>query len=413
MSSFVKQLAKPSLNWLLVFFPAAIALEVAHGRGVSWASPTLIFAAAAVAIIPVAGWMGHATEHLATRLGEGIGGLLNATFGNAAELIIAIMALVQAMRNPEQVESMHAIIKASLTGSIIGNILLVLGAALLAGGLRFKIQRFSPLATRTSATLMMLAVIAMTGPTMLNQFVPGMKGQLHSDEVEYLSLEVSVLLLIVYALSLFFSLHTHKQLYSSGEAVEEAGIDDPVAVEAEKGHHAPWSVGKALGVLVGATVCVAVLAEIMVGSVEEASHAIGLTELFVGVIVVAIVGNAAEHSTAILVALRNRMDLSLSIAIGSSIQIALFVAPVLVWTSYFMGVPMDLVFTIPEITAMGLAVVITSQIAGDGESNWLEGVLLLVVYALLGALFYYLPGDDEGGKTHATAMISNWIATVS
>ncbi len=404
--SFIKQLAKPSLNWLLVFFPIVIALEVGHRQHASWSSPVWIFVAAALAIIPVAGWMGHATEHLATRLGEGIGGLLNATFGNAAELIIAIMALVQAARNPEpeSVRAMHAIIKASLTGSIIGNILLVLGAALLGGGLRYKIQRFSPLATRTSATLMMLAVIALTGPTMLSWFIPTKATQLHSAEVEFLSLEVSVLLLVAYALSLFFTLHTHKQLYSSGESVEEAGIDDPVAVEAEKGHHAPWSVGKSLAVLIGATVCVAVLAEFMVGSVTEASESMGLTPLFVGVIVVAIVGNAAEHSTAVLVALRNRMDLSLSIAIGSSIQIALFVAPALVWISFFMGVPMDLVFTVPEITTMALAVLITSQIAGDGESNWLEGVLLLIVYALVGALFFYLPGDvqtaTEALQTH-------------
>ncbi|MDZ4779965.1 MAG: calcium/proton exchanger [Planctomycetia bacterium] len=408
MSGFWKQLAKPSLNWLLVFFPISIALEVAHGQGAAWASSTMIFAAAAIAIIPVAGWMGHATEHLASRLGEGVGGLLNATFGNAAELIIAVMALVEATRHPEKVASMHAIIKASLTGSIIGNILLVLGAALLAGGIKYKIQRFSPLATRTAATLMTLAIIALTGPTLLARFVPAYAGEIHSVQVEHLSLEVAVILLVVYALSLFFTLHTHKQLYSSGEAVEEAGIDDPVAVEAAHDRHAPWSVRKAMAVLIGATVCVAVLAELMVGSVEEASHAIGLTELFVGVIVVAIVGNAAEHSTAVLVALRNRMDLSLSIAIGSSIQIALFVAPALVWISYFMGVPMDLVFTVPEIVAMALAVTITAQIAGDGESNWLEGVLLLVVYVLLGALFYYLPAEAHEVVPSVTALLGKF-----
>lgn len=395
MAGFWKQLAQPSLNWLLVFFPLAIGLEIAHGRGAAWVSPTMIFGAAAIAIIPVAGWMGHATEHLASRLGEGVGGLLNATFGNAAELIIAVMALIEAARNPERMHSMHAIIKASLTGSIIGNILLVLGAALLAGGMRFKIQRFSPLATRTSATLMTLAIIALTGPTLLARFVPAYASAAHSAEVEHLSLEVAVMLLVVYVLSLFFTLHTHKQLYSGGETVEAAGIGGPAAVETAHGPHGHWSVGKSMAVLIGATVCVAVLAELMVGSVEEASHAIGLTELFVGVIVVAIVGNAAEHSTAILVALRNRMDLSLSIAIGSSIQIALFVAPALVWISYFMGVPMDLVFTVPEIVAMALAVTITAQIAGDGESNWLEGVLLLVVYVLLGALFYYLPPETH------------------
>jgi Ca2+:H+ antiporter len=320
-------------------------------------------------------------------LGEGIGGLLNATFGNAAELIIAIMALRQAMRDPASVEGMHSLIKASLTGSIIGNILLVLGAALLAGGLKHKIQTFNATAGRVNATLLTLAVVALMIPAVTELVITRAEG----NPVRVLgleSLEVSILLLVVYALSLLFSLHTHKHFYSGGtaEAEQDQQAADP------HGHHEPWSVGKALGVLIGATVCVAILAEFMVGSVQATAEAIGLTEIFVGVIVVAIVGNAAEHSTAILVAWNNRMDLSLSIAVGSSIQIALFVAPLLVLLSYAMGVPMNLVFTVPEIVAVALSVFVVDQISGDGESNWLEGVLLLVVYAMIGVLFFNLPG---------------------
>jgi Ca2+:H+ antiporter len=374
---------KPSLNWLLIFLPIAIGLEVAHRfYHAPWATPTWIFACSAIAIIPVAGWMGHATEHLASRLGEGAGGLLNATFGNAAELIIALMALRQASLDPQAVASMHALIKASLTGSIIGNILLVLGAALLVGGLRHKVQTFNPTASRVGATLLALAVIALLIPGVTNlAFTRGPnpeRAELLQDE----SLEVSFLLLFVYALSLVFTLHTHKQLYVQDSADVAATHDE---------HHKAWSVRKALGVLLGATVCVGVLAEFMVGSVQAAAQTIGLSELFVGVIVVAIVGNAAEHSTAVLVAWNNRMDLSLGIAIGSSIQIALFAAPVLVLSSYAFGVPMNLLFTGPEIAAVAISVAVVTMIAGDGESNWLEGVLLLVVYAMLGVLFYNLP----------------------
>ena len=393
MKDFLKALAKPSLNWLLVFFPVAIVLEVAHKfYHAPWATPTWIFAASAVAIIPVAGWMGHATEHLASRLGEGIGGLLNATFGNAAELIIAIMALRRAAADPASVAGMHDLIKASLTGSIIGNALLVLGAALLVGGLRFKVQHFNASASRVGATLLTLAVVAFLIPSMTSLLITG-DAATAEHPVESESFEVSIILLVVYGLSLLFTLHTHKHLYTGGS---EDKAEKAQTAEAH-GHaeHEHWSVGKAMGVLLAATVCVAVLAEFMVGSVQAAAETIGLTELFVGVIVVAVVGNAAEHSTAILVAWHNRMDLSLNIAIGSSIQIALFVAPVLVLLSYLFGVPMNLVFTVPEMAAVGVSVFILDQIAGDGESNWLEGLLLLVVYAMLGVLFYHLPAMEH------------------
>jgi len=380
-------------NWLLLFLPLAIVLEIAHARHVAWATPTSIFLAAAVAIIPMAGWMGRATEHLAEHLGDGFGGLLNATFGNAAELIIAVMALREARANPESVRAMHDLVKASLTGSIIGNILLVMGVALLAGGLRYRVQRFNPSGMRTSATLLMLAVAALVIPAMFAYLVPD-----NQPRIDALSAQLSVLLLVVYGLSLVFTLRTHPHLYES-EVPDDTRLPSLPRVVAAKPtrreaseEHVPWSIKRAISVLLVATIGVAVLAEMMIGSVTAASEAVGLSELFIGVIIVAIVGNAAEHGTAVMMALRNRMDLSLSIAIGSSIQIALFVAPLLVLISTAMGVRMDLVFTVPEIVALGITVAVTSQIAGDGESNWLEGVLLLVVYAMLGLLFYHLPG---------------------
>lgn len=413
---------KLSLDWLLIFLPIAVVLEVAHKWWhASWASPTAIFICSAVAIIPAAGWMGRATEHLAERLGEGVGGLLNATFGNAAELIIAFMALLEAARRPGLRESMHAIVKASLTGSIIGNILLVQGLSLLVGGLRHRLQIFNITAARTGATLLLLSVTAIMLPAVFHSVVA------EAGELRDLSFEISVILLAVYALSLVFTLRTHRHLYLGQEQIEgeaqalaaepSAGLAPPgpgsqsspsaqerrsaAPAAAAHGHGAAsgrdpkvghWSIGKSVAVLILATVVVALVAEFMIGSVDEASRAIGLTELFVGVIVVAIVGNAAEHSTAVLVAWRNRMDLSLSIAIGSSIQIALLVAPLLVLVSAAMGSPMDLLFTMPEIVAIVIAVLVTNQIAGDGRSHWLEGVMLLTVYVFLGVLFFHLPG---------------------
>lgn len=376
----LKQLARPSLNWLLIFFPLAIVLEVAHVRfHASWSTPTLIFVASCIAIIPMAGWMGHATERLAARLGEGIGGLLNATFGNAAEMIIAIVALIKAAQDPSRAQFMHGIIKASLTGSIIGNALLVLGLGLLVGGVRHPSQRFNPTAARASATLLTLAVAALFMPALFHHF-----GNREAAVVQDLSLEISIVLLLVYGLSLVFALKTHKHLYVGETAEVEEGLAH---------HHgeAQWSVGKSMTALVLATIGVSILAHMMVGSVESTAEAVGWSELFVGVIVVAIVGNAAEHSTAVIAAYRNRMDLSMTIALGSSIQIALFVAPALVLLGYALGRPLDLLFTVPEIAAIFLCALVVSQISVDGESNWLEGVMLLTLYLMMGALFFYLP----------------------
>ncbi len=354
---------RPSLNWLLVFVPATpLAEQLTPG------SHMLIFLFACLAVLPLAGWLGRATEHLAERTGESVGGLLNATFGNAAEMIIALIALQKGMFN---------VVKASLTGSIIGNILLVLGASILAGGLRWPTLRFSAAAARTQATMLTLAAIALIVPAAYHYLGgPGVE----TREAD-LSLEISIVLLATYALSLLFSLRTHKELFS-GSAHGEAG---------EK-NRPSWSPARSLAVLTLATALIAWMSEILVGSVEQAAHTLGMTGIFVGVVVVAIIGNAAEHSTAILVARKNRMDLSLGIAIGSSIQIAVFVAPLLVVASHFLGPrPMDLVFSPAEVMAIGLSVAITGQIASDGESNWFEGAQLLAVYLILGIVFYFLP----------------------
>ncbi len=348
------------LNWLLIFVPVAITLEFLRP---DW--HTFIFIAAALGIVPLAGWLGTATEQIARRTGEGIGGLLNATFGNAAELIIALLALNKGL---------YSVVKASLTGSIIGNTLLVLGAAILAGGVKFKEQKFNATAARSQSTLLTLTAIAFIMPAAYH-YLSGPGERVREDD---LSLEIAVVLLIVYALHLVFSLVTHKQLFSGSAGAEE--------------HGESWSIGKAVSVLAGSTAVLAWMSEILVGSVEPAAKSFGMTSVFVGVIVVAIVGNAAEHSTAVMMAMRNRMELSLGIAIGSSIQIALFVAPLLVIASHFIGPrSMDLLFSPAEVLAVFAAVLITGQIAGDGESNWLEGVQLLAVYLILALVFYFLP----------------------
>ena len=356
---------KPSLNWLLPLTPAAILLD--------WLAPdrhTLVFFLAGLAIVPLAGWMGKATEHLADKTNEGIGGLLNATFGNLAEIVIAIMALRAGLTE---------IVKASLTGSIIGNALLVLGASMLGGGLKFKTQTYNPQGGRTRSTTLMLAGLALVAPAAYHHLA-GARAEASEGE---LSLAIAGVLIVTYALSLLFSLHTH-QSYFIRDAAEAARVDPQ--------HGGAWSVKKSLSILAGATALVSWLAEILVGVVEPTAAELGMTEVFVGIVIVAIVGNAAEHSTAILMALEDRMDLSLGIAIGSSIQIALFAAPLLVFLSYAIGPsPMDLVFTPVEVLAVVLSVFIVSNVAEDGESNWLEGVQLLALYLTLAILFYFLP----------------------
>lgn len=357
---------KPSLNWLLIFAPISLLLRFVP----SMHNETALFICSALAIIPLAGWMGRATEALAEELGEGMGGFLNAAFGNAAELIIALLALQKGL---------VGVVKASITGSIIGNLLLVLGASIFAGGVKFPSQRFNQTAARTSSTSLMLAAIGLLIPAVFHH-ASDAEAQWNPVNGQRLSLAIAIILFLTYACALLFTLKTHKQLFSSGAAATPEH-------EASLG----WSRKKSIMVLLGATICVAVMSEFLVGSVEAAREKFGLSEVFVGVIVVAIVGNAAEHSTAVLMALKNKMDLSIGIAVGSSLQIALFVAPVLVFVSYAFGHPMNLEFTMTEVVAVIVTVLVAGQISGDGESNWLEGVQLLSVYLILGVLFYFLP----------------------
>ena len=381
---------KPRLDWLLVFVPVAILLRFVPALE----NPTALFVVSCIAIIPLAGWMGRATEHLAEHLGSGIGGLLNATFGNAAELIIALFALSKGLTG---------VVKASITGSIIGNILLVLGLSFLAGGVKFRRQEFNRVAAGVSATALTLGAIALVIPTVFHQaaaLVPVEQGGWTREKEQGLSLAIAVVLFATYALTLVFTLVTHRELFGGDEtkgAARAAG-EERTRMEAEEGAHAPWSVGKAVGVLVGATAFVALISEFLVGAIEDARGALGLTEVFVGVIVVAVIGNAAEHSSAILMAMRNKMDIAIGIAVGSSLQIALFVAPLLVFASYLFGTPMDLEFTVPEVVAVVASIIIVEQISSDGESNWIEGLQLLSVYAVLAVLFYFLP-DAHGPAT--------------
>lgn len=381
-----------ALYVLLVFIPITLVLEyVVH------ASPTTLFVTSAVAIVPLAGIMGKSTEMLAEHVGAGLGGLLNATFGNAAELIIAIFALKAGL---------HELVKASLTGSIIGNILLVFGLGALLGGLRFRRQTFNRTAARLGATLLLLSAAGLVIPSLVSFAggaatapAPGDAG-VAAAGAGSLSLQIAVVLMVCYVLSLLFALSTHAELYRGvshhgQQAAGDAAGQADGAGHADGGGHGAgpvWSKGKSFAVLLGAAALVGWMSEILVGGAEEAAHSLGMTEIFVGVIVVALVGNAAEHSTAVLVALRNKMDLSVQIAVGSSLQIALFIAPLLVFLSYVIGPgPMDLVFSPLEVVAVAVSVLVVAQIAGDGETHWMEGVLLLGVYVLMGLAFLNLP----------------------
>ncbi|MDQ3934184.1 MAG: calcium/proton exchanger [Actinomycetota bacterium] len=354
---------------LAVFIPVAIGLEIAH------ADPVLIFSAAALGVIPTAALMGMATEELAAKSGPGIGGLLNVTFGNAPELIIAFFALL---------EGLQEVVKASIVGSIVGNILLVLGAAMLVGGWNREKQTFNATAAGAQSAMLLLALAALILPA-LWQLIHGgglpAVGEERVDfgsDLEHLSFGVAIVLMVSYVAGLFFSLKTHRQLFN------------PYTEEEHHEETLGWSVRKSLAMLGGSAVAVGVMSEILVGSISHASEDIGLSEFFVGVFIVAIVGNAAEHWVAVLVAAKNKMDLAVNIAIGSSAQIALFVAPILVLASFVVGDnPMALVFNGYEIGALVLAVLIANFLTQDGESNWFEGVQLLALYAVFGLVFFY------------------------
>ena len=350
------------------FIPIAIILELSH------AEAALIFGAAAAGVVPTAALMGRATEELAHRSGPGIGGFLNVTFGNAPELIIAFFALN---------EGLQEVVKASIIGSILGNILLVMGAAMLVGGLKRPSQTFNSTAANVQSSMLLLAAVALVMPTIFQLVAGGGLPQVGEERVDFggdlerMSLIVAFILLGSYAAGLFFSLRSHKALFNPTSEAEEHIAE-------------PWSIRTSVIVLAVAGVAVGVMSEILVGSISEASEAIGLSEFFVGLIVVAIVGNAAEHWVAIYFAAKDKMDLAVNIAIGSSAQIALFAAPVLVIISFFVGPnPMALVFNGFELGAVFLAILIANHVTHDGESTWYEGVQLLAVYAVLGVVFFY------------------------
>jgi Ca2+:H+ antiporter len=360
-----------------------------QGHGTTW-EPKLTFILAALGVIPLAHLMGEATEQLAEHTGPTLGGLLNATFGNAAEIIIGVIALSKGL---------NEIVKASLTGSILGNLLLVAGAAMVAGGWKRERQVFSRSAAEANAGLLALAAGAMLLPAIFHFTAERMHDvKLHEHE-EKVSLATSFVLLAVYALGLLFTLRTHKHLFTRPPS--ESPEDKP-GISA-MGHI--WSVKKSVLVLLAASIGIGVVAELLVGSAEQMAKAFGWSEIFVGVVLLAIIGNAAEHSTAILMALRDDMDTAMTISYQSSIQIALFATPFLVFVSWIFhatgmspaGVhPLNLVFTPMEVVAVVLTVGIVIVLCMNGESNWFEGVLLLALYAILGIAFFYIPAHAEG-----------------
>jgi Ca2+:H+ antiporter len=355
-------LREPStwINFLLVFVPIAIVLELMHG------DPTLLFVTSALGIVPLAGLLGEATEALSVKAGERIGGLLNATLGNAAELIITVVAIQAGLLD---------VVKASITGSILGNLLLVLGASLLAGGIKNGVQKFDRGAVSVMMTTMTIAIIGLIVPSLFGLAIE----QTSHASVEYLSIGVAIALIASYVVSLVFTFRQKP---------------DPTQEAAKEHEHRGGIMADlriALALLIVSVVFLALLSEILVGAVEPLIQTRGLSEFFVGIIIVPIIGNAAEHIVSIEMAMKNRMELTLGIAIGSSLQVAVFVAPLLVFIALLLGKELTMVFNQFELTALLAAVIITALISLDGESNWLEGAQLLIVYAILAIAFFFLP----------------------
>ncbi len=349
------------LRALLIFFPVAVVADF-----LGW-DPVWVFFASALGVVPLAGLLGEATEELAFYTGPRIGGLLNATLGNAAELIIAIFAIRAGLLD---------LVKASITGSILGNILLILGFSLLVGGLRHGDQEFDRGEAGMSATTMCLSVAALGIPAVFSHAI---ETQGHFA-VEYLSLSVAAVMILLYLLMLAYSLLRRRP---PGAAVQ---------VRAAKGDGPRWGVVFSVVVLGSSTAFIAWLSEILVGAVEPVVDRLGWTEFFLGIILIPIVGNIAEHVVAVEMAYKNKMDLSLAVSLGSSMQVALLVAPVLVFVSLAMGTPMDLIFNPFELVSLAAAVVVAALISLDGKSNWLEGAQLLAVYLIIAAAFFFLPG---------------------
>ena len=356
---------KKAVSWLLsATIPVAIVLHFLHA-GLAWQ-----FGIACLAVLPLASWIGASTEQLAQRMGPTYGALFNATFGNFAEMVIAIFAIRAGL--------IH-VVRASLSGSIVGNILFVTGASMLAGGWKNETLRFNALAAESQAGQMLLAVSAMVVPALFMQVARAA----HQEQLIHpVSIGVSIVLITSYALGLWFTFRTHSERMNGFDGA------DPEPADA-----ATWSVGRAVALLLAASVAMSFVAESLVGAVGEAGRAWGLNEVFLGFIVLAIVGNAAEHSTAVMLAMRNQMDTALKISMQSSVQIALFVTPVLVFLSFPLGHPLDLIFSPFELLAVGLGVTILAYLVMDGETNWYEGVQLLAVYAIIAVALYFLPAS--------------------
>ena len=344
------------LRYLLLLVPVSIVFEFMH------LSPTLIFITSCLAIIPLAGLMGQATEEISVYSGPRIGGFLNATFGNATELIIAFFALK---------EGLFDVVKASIVGSVIGNILLILGLSMILGGYKFKTQSFNKKAVEVSSSMLLFSVIGLSIPAI---FTHTIKVDLLTTKYENLSVAIALIMFVIYILGLFFSFYTHKDIY---------GTEHKEEVESK------WSLKKSVLVLIIATVFIAIESEFLIGSVDSMTETLGLSEFFVGIIIIPIIGNAAEHSTAVVMAMKNKMDVAVEIAIGSSLQIILFVAPVLIFLSLLFK-PMSIIFNEFELVALIVAVVIANRVSNDGESNWLEGVQLVAVYIIIAICFFIL-----------------------
>src|SRR5262245_43675490 len=360
---------KPSINWLLVFIPISLLLELAH------VSPPVLFFSAALAILPIARLIVLSTEQLATRTGDAIGGLLNATFGNAPELIIAMVALRAGYFD---------MVRASIIGAILANLMLAMGVAFLLGGLRYHTQEYNASAARLYSSMMLISAVSLGVPSAFNRFFSP-EGTLPEEKL--VNLGTAFVLLVAYGLYLVFLLKTHPDYFQS-----------VTASEVEHGHDGPQcSVVRAVGSLVGASVLAAWMSEILVGAAEGTGKALGMSDVFIGIVFLAVIGGAAESGSAIAMARKNKLDLTVGIAMGSSIQIALFVAPVLVLASGFIAPqPLELSFSRAEIGTLFLGVLVGAIVAGDGRSNWYKGAQLTLVYAMIAILFYFLPVGAHG-----------------
>jgi len=360
----LKDFLKPGIHWLLVFLPITIVLERTH------ASAPMIFFSAALSIIPIARLISTSTEHLATYTGDAVGGLLNATFGNLPEIIISIVALQAGL---------HDMVLASLAGAILANLLMAMGASFLIGGIKYHNQDYNPVSIRVYSSMMMIAVLSLTVPSSFHRFFA--ESGTPSPHENTLNIILSVMLLVAYCLYLVFMLKTHPDFFRGAEKAD-----------AHEHHEGRWSMQRAIISLVVASVLAAFMSEILVGAAEETGTALGMSSVFIGVIFLAVIGGAAESISAIVMGSKNKMDLSIGIALGSSIQIALFVAPLLVLLSLFVGPSqMNLSFSRALIGSLFLGVILGAMIAGDGRSNWYKGVQLLMVYLIIAVMFYFIP----------------------